>query len=160
MYADTSTSIALNFLRRGASVCPSGPVVNNHFDSDGALAVWALLHPEEALLHERLLVDAASAGDFSEWPQDSLGAELNAALLELADACGDDAAKAYDAVLPEISGLLRKCAHRSSARRRPTPLLRTASPDPRPPRRRRAALSRGGTCGAGGWASSTADSSA
>lgn len=112
LYADTSTEIALNFLRRGAPGKPAGPlVVNNHFDSDGALAVWALLNPEEALRHEQLLIEAASAGDFNEWPQaPSMGVELNAALEVLSSECGDDAAKAYDVVLPQISALLQTCA--------------------------------------------------
>src|SRR5262245_12507850 len=39
-------------------------VSNNHFDTDGLLSAWAVLHPDEALRHRRFLVDAARAGDF------------------------------------------------------------------------------------------------
>ncbi len=48
--ADTSTEIALNFVAAPASARWAGAVVvNNHFDTDGALSCWALLEPEQAL---------------------------------------------------------------------------------------------------------------
>lgn len=39
-------------------------ISNNHFDTDGLLAVWILMHPDEALKHRDALVAAARAGDF------------------------------------------------------------------------------------------------
>jgi Family of unknown function (DUF6687) len=68
--ADTSTEMALHLARdpgrdawlRGVSI-----VTNNHFDTDGLLSVWAVLQPEEALRHERVLVQAARTGDFGDF---------------------------------------------------------------------------------------------
>jgi hypothetical protein len=40
-------------------------ITNNHFDQDGLIAVFALLHPQEALAHRAQLACAAHAGDFS-----------------------------------------------------------------------------------------------
>ncbi len=68
--ADTSTEMALKLARdperdswlRGVSI-----VTNNHFDTDGLLSVYAVLHPERALRHEKALVQAARTGDFGEF---------------------------------------------------------------------------------------------
>ncbi len=68
--ADTSTEMALNLARdprrqewlHGISV-----VTNNHFDTDGLLSVYAVLRPDEALRHEKELVQAARTGDFGEF---------------------------------------------------------------------------------------------
>src|SRR5689334_20701821 len=67
--ADTSTEIALNFVASpDADRWTGAVVVNNHFDTDGALSVWALLEPEQAAPRRALLLAAAEAGDFDEWP--------------------------------------------------------------------------------------------
>jgi hypothetical protein len=42
-------------------------VSNNHFDEDGLCAVWAMLHPKRAAKRKELLVDVATAGDFSTY---------------------------------------------------------------------------------------------
>ncbi len=68
--ADTSTEMALKLARdpgrdewlRGVSI-----VTNNHFDTDGLLSVYGCLRPEEALRHERALVQSARTGDFGEF---------------------------------------------------------------------------------------------
>jgi hypothetical protein len=68
--ADTSTGMALKLARdpereawlRGVSI-----VTNNHFDTDGLLSVYAVLHPEQALSHAEALVQAARTGDFGEF---------------------------------------------------------------------------------------------
>ncbi len=68
--ADTTTEMTLKLARdpgradwlRGVSV-----VTNNHFDTDGLLSVYACLRPEEALRHEKELVQAARTGDFGEF---------------------------------------------------------------------------------------------
>jgi hypothetical protein len=41
-------------------------VTANHFDIDGFVGVWSLLHPEQALRHETLLRLVATLGDFRE----------------------------------------------------------------------------------------------
>ncbi|HEU5179479.1 MAG TPA: DUF6687 family protein [Candidatus Polarisedimenticolia bacterium] len=65
--ADTTTEMALLLAEdpaRETFLAPIEVVSNNHFDTDGILSAWAVLHPEEALRHRRFLVDAARAGDF------------------------------------------------------------------------------------------------
>ncbi|MCB9908343.1 MAG: hypothetical protein H6830_11545 [Planctomycetes bacterium] len=64
-----STGIACNFVRLSADdqahflkgLCA---VVNNHFDTDGLMALFALYHPDLALVHSERLIEWASAGDF------------------------------------------------------------------------------------------------
>src|SRR5262245_48989906 len=60
--ADTSTEICLRFI----AAHPGGDelVVNNHVDCDGVLSTFVLLHPAVAYEHRRLLVEAATIGDF------------------------------------------------------------------------------------------------
>jgi len=68
--ADTSTEMALKLARdpsRADWLRDVRVVTNNHFDTDGLLSVYAVLRPEEALRHERALVQAARAGDFGEF---------------------------------------------------------------------------------------------
>ena len=74
--ADTSTEIALNFVGspEASSEWADAVVVNNHFDTDGLLSIWVLLDPEEAMARRDLLIAAAEAGDFDEWPALDAGA--------------------------------------------------------------------------------------
>jgi hypothetical protein len=118
--ADTSTEIALRFvsardraeLARGAEVA-----TNNHFDTDGALSVWTVLHGEGALEHAALLVAAAEAGDFSAWStRDGLKVSLAIQGLDSESplaACVHggtvtDDEHAYRLVLPVIGDLLAR----------------------------------------------------
>jgi hypothetical protein len=110
--ADTSTGIALRFLRCAEAACWSGaPVVNNHFDTDGVLSCWALMAGDEALRRERLLVAAAEAGDFSEWPEDPRGIQLDAAIVGIGEKAGDEGA-AYAAAFRALPELLDEIALR------------------------------------------------
>lgn len=105
--ADTSTEIALNFVAStDASDWSGAIVVNNHFDTDGVLAVWVLLDPERTQAHRELLVAAAEAGDFDEWPSQDRGLRLDTAIRALAASAGDDA-EAYAIVLPRLTELVR-----------------------------------------------------
>jgi len=64
---DTSAGSVLRAL--GAPATPgleASAVTANHFDIDGFVGVWALLHPELALAHEELLRLVARLGDFRE----------------------------------------------------------------------------------------------
>ncbi|MEA2747283.1 MAG: hypothetical protein QOI41_1426, partial [Myxococcales bacterium] len=79
--ADTSTEIALRFARSGGTV---DLAVNNHFDADGVLAVYALLRSDVAMANADLLVATAEVGDFDEWPSDERGLRLEAALRRMA----------------------------------------------------------------------------
>lgn len=123
--ADTSTEIALNLvasqnkekLTRGIEL-----VTNNHFDTDGVLSVWTVLHGERALPLRDKLIGAAEAGDFSEFGGDDAvrvsiviqgsdqassnndaGSPLAAFL---AGEEVDDDARAYELVLPHVEHVL------------------------------------------------------
>jgi hypothetical protein len=68
--ADTTTEMALRLARdpgRAEWLLGIEVVSNNHFDTDGLLSVYGVLQPEEALGHERALVQAARTGDFGEF---------------------------------------------------------------------------------------------
>jgi hypothetical protein len=64
--ASTSTEICLRFAAT-PEVRDYGLVVNNHVDVDGVLSTFALLYPDVALRHARVLVQAAEIGDFWGW---------------------------------------------------------------------------------------------
>jgi hypothetical protein len=101
--ADTSVEIALRLAGQGV---PRGArVTNNHFDTDGVLAVFALLHPDVAARHAGLITAAAEAGDFDEWPADERGLRLDMAIRVLAGRAGGDGA-AYERILPALDGLI------------------------------------------------------
>jgi hypothetical protein len=112
--ADTSVEIALRYAAgtTGDAAAPTGAtaaprpqvVVNNHFDVDGVLAVFVLLEPEVARAHASLIVAAAEAGDFDEWPADPRGLRLEMAVRRLAGGQSDEAA--YARVLPQLPALL------------------------------------------------------
>ena len=99
--ADTSTEIALRFARSGGRV---DLAVNNHFDADGALAVYALLRSDVALANADVLIAAAEVGDFDEWPSDERGLRLEAALRRMAMLKSD--AAAYARVVRELEDVL------------------------------------------------------
>ena len=63
---DSSAGSVLRYLRSPAAATGPLAVTANHFDIDGFLGVWALLHPALALAHEPLLRLTATLGDFRE----------------------------------------------------------------------------------------------
>ncbi len=72
---DLSTGCALAFARlpraqRDALVGDAVAFANNHYDTDGSLALFAVTHPEAAVEHADALLAAAAAGDFFGWPDD------------------------------------------------------------------------------------------
>ena len=123
--ADTSTEIALNLVaspNRAELTNGFDLIVNNHFDSDGALSVWTVLNGERSLQFRDLLVSAAEAGDFSEHTSDD-GVKVSIAIQgadqampnnisgsplagKLAGEMFDDDERAYELVLPELERLL------------------------------------------------------
>jgi hypothetical protein len=111
--ADTSTEIALNFAGSPAALdeWADAVVVNNHFDTDGLLSIWVLLNPEQAMPYRDLLIAAAVAGDFDEWPTLDRGLWLDAAIRALGSGAGDDAA-AYETVLPQLPELIHRVDER------------------------------------------------
>jgi hypothetical protein len=106
--ADTSTEIAFNFVGSHEAVhqWADAVVVNNHFDTDGLLSIWVLLEPAQATACRDLLVAAAEAGDFDEWPALDRGLWLDAAVRALGSAAADDA-EAYQSILPQLPDLIR-----------------------------------------------------
>jgi hypothetical protein len=97
---DTSVEIALAFARSGGTV---DLAVNNHFDADGALAVFALVRSDVALAHEKLFVAAAEAGDFDEW-SDERGIKLEATVRRLGMLKTE--ADAYARVISDLESIL------------------------------------------------------
>ena len=81
LYADTSTEMALKLATNHeySEKLKNAWVLNNHYDTDGVLSVWACLKPEEALIYKDLLIQGAEAGDFAEWSSDE-GVKLDLAL--------------------------------------------------------------------------------
>jgi len=64
---DTSAGSCLRALHAPATPGLAAQAVTaNHFDIDGFIGVWALLHPGLALAHEELLRLTATLGDFRE----------------------------------------------------------------------------------------------
>lgn len=118
--ADTSAEIVLNYLAAPGAKKEYAPgvnvVSNNHFDEDGLCAVWAMLHPKLALERRDLVIDVATAGDFSTYrrPQaakvvftvrsyaDPVNSPV-AAQLEKDDGTGSSR---YQALLPLLKGFL------------------------------------------------------
>jgi hypothetical protein len=87
---ELSTGCALRFARldareRERRADGARLAVNNHYDTDGACALYAVLHPEQALAHEQALLELAAAGDFFEAPSE-LAVAVDAAIGNLADA--------------------------------------------------------------------------
>ena len=87
---DLSAGIALAFARlapaeraRRAQGCVA--VVNNHYDTDGALAAFAVLFPERALPLAQPMLDAAAAGDLFRCPSE-LAFQIDASATAMADA--------------------------------------------------------------------------
>lgn len=84
---DLSTGIALNWAAlppREREALSGGPafVANNHYDTDGVLSAWIVLHPDAALEHRDLLLRAAATGDFCIWSGlDALAIDLTVSAL-------------------------------------------------------------------------------
>ncbi|MBK7875785.1 MAG: hypothetical protein IPJ77_08545 [Planctomycetes bacterium] len=72
---DLSTGIALAFAKlpraRQAELAQGCvALANNHYDTDGACALFAVAHPEAALARAGALLDAAAAGDLFRFPSE------------------------------------------------------------------------------------------
>ncbi len=77
--ADTATEIALKFVSNPhhKSIFPHANIItNNHFDTDGLLSVFTLLHPKKAESVAPTLIAAAEAGDFSSFSSEE-GVQIN-----------------------------------------------------------------------------------
>jgi hypothetical protein len=86
---DLSTGIALEFARLGESrqqelARDCTAIANNHYDTDGVLAIFALARPAEALARAEFLLQAAAAGDLFRVPNERAFA-LDALISALAE---------------------------------------------------------------------------
>jgi hypothetical protein len=61
---DLSAQIVFHYLAQPFRSEGVEAVSNNHFDEDGLVSVYALVHPEEAERNRDRLIDIAAAGDF------------------------------------------------------------------------------------------------
>lgn len=104
LYADTSTEMALKFAQHEqyAADFVDAIVLNNHYDTDGILSVWACLEPTEALKYSALLIHGAEAGDFGEWSSD-MGVKLDCALSRM---CAGDQRTDFEKALQEMPKML------------------------------------------------------
>jgi hypothetical protein len=99
-YADTSTEMALK-LPQDCFI--DAVILNNHYDSDGVLSVFACLEPEIATRYAELLVAGAEAGDFGEWSSDA-GIKLDSCISGLLD--DKDEETSYRLALKELPAIL------------------------------------------------------
>ncbi len=88
---DLSTGSALAFARQGERererrAAGAVAIVNNHYDTDGVMALFAVRHPRAALEREVAMLEAAEAGDFFHIPS-----ERGLALDALVSAWDDEA---------------------------------------------------------------------
>jgi hypothetical protein len=68
--ADLSVEIVMRFAadpHRSSLADGRQIVTNDHYDTDGVLAAWAALHPDDALDHAKTLLATAETGDFYEF---------------------------------------------------------------------------------------------
>ncbi len=78
--ADLSAQMVFRYVDRGMDLHGDARVVtNNHFDQDGLIGVYALVHPDEAMRHRDLLEDIAAAGDFGSY-RNRLAARISATI--------------------------------------------------------------------------------
>jgi len=64
---DLSAQIVFRFLDSGDTTNGAAAVSNNHFDEDGLVGLFSMLHPGQAAEHKELLIDVAGAGDFGTY---------------------------------------------------------------------------------------------
>jgi hypothetical protein len=62
---DTSTDIVFAYLDSPQHHVETRLVSNSHYDEDGLLSMYALVHPQHAILHRSLMIATSRAGDFA-----------------------------------------------------------------------------------------------
>ncbi|MEX1369461.1 MAG: DUF6687 family protein [Nannocystaceae bacterium] len=99
---DVTTGMALAYARcsedqRRELLGEIDVVTNDHYDTDGALSLFAFLDPATALRHEDLMVRAATTGDFRTWHgEDALAVDLT--VWAIRDAAGSPLRQRLDAI--------------------------------------------------------------
>jgi len=64
---DLSAQIVFHYLDKPEMHVATDIVSNNHFDQDGLVGIYCLLHPSAAQSQRSLLIDIAAAGDFATY---------------------------------------------------------------------------------------------
>jgi hypothetical protein len=64
---DTSAAIAINAVKKNIPELAYPVVTNNHFDIDGFIGVWCVMHPETVHEFEAVFRQMALIGDFREY---------------------------------------------------------------------------------------------
>jgi hypothetical protein len=82
--ADLSAQIVFKYLTHPEWRIDVPAVSNNHFDEDGLVSLFSILHPEQALKQRKLLIEIASAGDFGTY-QDRLAVRTYFTIAAFAD---------------------------------------------------------------------------
>jgi hypothetical protein len=115
---DLSAQIAFHALDHPELFDGIEAVSNNHFDQDGLMSAFALLHPDAAIARRAQVIDVASAGDFATFTdRDSMRIAMAIAAHDLPDRSplpadtftGDypeQCAAVYEAMLPRCVELL------------------------------------------------------
>lgn len=99
--ADTSVEVVFNYLDSPDRHIGIEPVTNDHFDEDGMIGLWCMIHPEAALEQRELLCDASRAGDFGTY-RDRRAARIAFAISRLVDRqLSPWGADAFPAAYPE-----------------------------------------------------------
>lgn len=99
---DVTTGMALAYARaseaeRRELLGEFRVVTNDHYDTDGALSLFALLDPAAALPHGDLMIRAATTGDFRTWHgEDALAVDLT--VWAARDAAGSPLRERLDAI--------------------------------------------------------------
>jgi hypothetical protein len=112
--ADTSVEIVFRYLAAKEHHVDADFATNDHFDEDGLVGVWILLHPTKALARREMLVDVARAGDFGT-PRTRQAARIAFTLSAFADrdtsplpvatfggSYPETSAALYEAMLPRL----------------------------------------------------------
>ena len=77
---DTSAAIAINAVKKNIPELTYPVVTNNHFDIDGFIGVWCVVHPETVHEFEAVFRQMALIGDFREYspnlPESDLALKL------------------------------------------------------------------------------------
>lgn len=106
---DLSAGMVLRYLDRPPDHPPAEVVTNNHFDQDGLVSAFALVHPGAAREHRELLLDFAAAGDYGTY-RDRRAARASMIVSRMAEAGYDDYAefcgRCYTEALPQVLDML------------------------------------------------------
>lgn len=120
--ADTATAIVFRYLchpERKTFFPQIKIITNNHLDTDGLLAVWAMLNPKRAEPMAGRMISAAEAGDFSAFSSEE-GVQVNLMVQAFCDDAqspirenveaynGPREAAYYKYLLPVVPDLFRK----------------------------------------------------